>query len=172
MKIRYPSGSFIHRTRVGGRSRFGVRLALSLPKGGSVAAFANDPHLPIERPPGTANKAARQSLFPTIWSGYNDYSLTFGVTMKQIRASVFKARCLKIMSEIQSTGEPVVVTKRGARAFGLRRPGARLQEEGSRRATRSWRLASDRRSARPTCWQRPTKSRPRPGAGAGAASRG
>ena len=33
--------------------------------------------------------------------------------MKQIRASVFKARCLKIMSEIQSTGEPVVVTKRG-----------------------------------------------------------
>ena len=34
--------------------------------------------------------------------------------MKQIRASVFKAHCLKIMSEIQSTGEPVVVTKRGA----------------------------------------------------------
>ena len=34
--------------------------------------------------------------------------------MKQIRASVFKARCLKIMNEIQSTGEPVVVTKRGA----------------------------------------------------------
>jgi prevent-host-death family protein len=34
--------------------------------------------------------------------------------MKQIRASVFKARCLKIMNEVQSTGEPVVVTKRGA----------------------------------------------------------
>jgi prevent-host-death family protein len=34
--------------------------------------------------------------------------------MKQIRASVFKARCLKIMNEIQSTGEPVIVTKRGA----------------------------------------------------------
>jgi prevent-host-death family protein len=34
--------------------------------------------------------------------------------MRQIRASVFKARCLKIMNEIQSTGEPVVVTKRGA----------------------------------------------------------
>lgn len=33
--------------------------------------------------------------------------------MRQIRASVFKARCLKIMNEIQSTGEPVVVTKRG-----------------------------------------------------------
>jgi prevent-host-death family protein len=34
--------------------------------------------------------------------------------MKQIRASLFKARCLKIMEEIQSTGEPVVITKRGA----------------------------------------------------------
>ena len=34
--------------------------------------------------------------------------------MKQIRASVFKARCLKIMAEIQSTGEPIIVTKRGA----------------------------------------------------------
>ena len=33
--------------------------------------------------------------------------------MKQIRASIFKARCLKIMNEIQSTGEPVVITKRG-----------------------------------------------------------
>jgi prevent-host-death family protein len=34
--------------------------------------------------------------------------------MKQIRASIFKARCLKIMNEVQSTGEPVLVTKRGA----------------------------------------------------------
>jgi prevent-host-death family protein len=34
--------------------------------------------------------------------------------MKQVHASAFKARCLKIMNEIQSTGEPVVVTKRGA----------------------------------------------------------
>ncbi len=34
--------------------------------------------------------------------------------MKQIHASLFKARCLKIMNEIQSTGEPVVVTKRGS----------------------------------------------------------
>ncbi len=33
--------------------------------------------------------------------------------MKQIRASVFKARCLAIMDKIQSTGEPVIVTKRG-----------------------------------------------------------
>lgn len=34
--------------------------------------------------------------------------------MKQMRASLFKARCLKIMDDIQATGEPVVITKRGA----------------------------------------------------------
>jgi prevent-host-death family protein len=34
--------------------------------------------------------------------------------MKQIRASLFKARCLKIMEEVKSTGEPVIITKRGA----------------------------------------------------------
>lgn len=33
--------------------------------------------------------------------------------MKQIRASLFKARCLRLMEEVQSTGEPVVVTKHG-----------------------------------------------------------
>jgi prevent-host-death family protein len=33
--------------------------------------------------------------------------------MKQMRASAFKARCLKVMNEIQATGEPVIVTKRG-----------------------------------------------------------
>jgi prevent-host-death family protein len=33
--------------------------------------------------------------------------------MKQMRASVFKARCLSVMSDIQATGEPVIVTKRG-----------------------------------------------------------
>lgn len=33
--------------------------------------------------------------------------------MKQMRASVFKARCLSVMDDIQATGEPVVVTKRG-----------------------------------------------------------
>ena len=33
--------------------------------------------------------------------------------MKQMRASVFKARCLAVMDDIQATGEPVVVTKRG-----------------------------------------------------------
>jgi prevent-host-death family protein len=34
--------------------------------------------------------------------------------MKQMRASLFKARCLKIMDDVKATGEPVVVTKRGA----------------------------------------------------------
>jgi prevent-host-death family protein len=33
--------------------------------------------------------------------------------MKQMRASAFKARCLSVMNEIQATGEPVIVTKRG-----------------------------------------------------------
>jgi prevent-host-death family protein len=33
--------------------------------------------------------------------------------MKQIRASAFKTQCLKVMDEIQATGEPVIVTKRG-----------------------------------------------------------
>jgi prevent-host-death family protein len=33
--------------------------------------------------------------------------------MKQMRASVFKAQCLKVMSRVQKTGEPVIVTKRG-----------------------------------------------------------
>ena len=33
--------------------------------------------------------------------------------MKQMRASVFKAQCLAVMDDIQATGEPVVVTKRG-----------------------------------------------------------
>jgi prevent-host-death family protein len=33
--------------------------------------------------------------------------------MKEIRASVFKSRCLTIMDKVQSTGEPVIITKRG-----------------------------------------------------------
>ena len=33
--------------------------------------------------------------------------------MKQMRASVFKARCLSIMNDVQATGESVIVTKRG-----------------------------------------------------------
>jgi prevent-host-death family protein len=33
--------------------------------------------------------------------------------MKTIPAGQFKARCLKIMDEVQSTREPVVITKKG-----------------------------------------------------------
>jgi prevent-host-death family protein len=33
--------------------------------------------------------------------------------MKHMGASVFKARCLRVIADIQATGEPVVVTKRG-----------------------------------------------------------
>lgn len=33
--------------------------------------------------------------------------------MKRMRASVFKARCLSVMNDVQATGEPVIVTKRG-----------------------------------------------------------
>ncbi len=33
--------------------------------------------------------------------------------MKQMRASVFKARCLSVMNDVQAIGEPIIVTKRG-----------------------------------------------------------
>ena len=34
--------------------------------------------------------------------------------MKQMPAGAFKARCLAVMKKVQATGEPVIVTKRGA----------------------------------------------------------
>ena len=33
--------------------------------------------------------------------------------MKQMSAGVFKARCLAVMKQVQATGEPVIVTRRG-----------------------------------------------------------
>ncbi len=36
-----------------------------------------------------------------------------GEAMRTIKASEFKAKCLKIMDEVAATGEPVVITKRG-----------------------------------------------------------
>ncbi len=33
--------------------------------------------------------------------------------MKEVKASVFKARCLQIMDEVAETREPVVITKHG-----------------------------------------------------------
>lgn len=34
--------------------------------------------------------------------------------MKRISAGEFQARCLEVIREVQATGEPVVITKRGA----------------------------------------------------------
>jgi prevent-host-death family protein len=34
--------------------------------------------------------------------------------MKKIAAGKFKSKCLSIMKQVQATGEPVLVTKRGA----------------------------------------------------------
>ncbi len=34
--------------------------------------------------------------------------------MKKMPAGEFKARCLAVMDDVQATGEPVVITKRGA----------------------------------------------------------
>ncbi len=33
--------------------------------------------------------------------------------MKQMPAGVFKAQCLEVMDQVQHSGEPVVITKRG-----------------------------------------------------------
>ena len=33
--------------------------------------------------------------------------------MKKIAAGAFKARCLKLMDEVQQTREPIVITKKG-----------------------------------------------------------
>jgi prevent-host-death family protein len=46
--------------------------------------------------------------------------------MKAMRAGEFKARCLKLMDEVQKTREPLVITKRGkpvARLFPANKPG-------------------------------------------------
>lgn len=40
--------------------------------------------------------------------------------MKEITATQFRARCLRLLDEVAETGEPVVITKRG-------RPVARLE---------------------------------------------
>ena len=34
--------------------------------------------------------------------------------MKRMSAGEFQARCLKVIREVQATGEPVVITKQGA----------------------------------------------------------
>jgi prevent-host-death family protein len=47
--------------------------------------------------------------------------------MRTIAAGEFKAKCLAVMDEVQATGQPVVVTKRG-------KPVARLTPVGPTRA--------------------------------------
>ena len=49
---------------------------------------------------------------PICYCGY-DYSHNTGDTMRTVKASEFKAKCLKIMDEVAATGEPVVITKYG-----------------------------------------------------------
>lgn len=43
--------------------------------------------------------------------------------MKVIKASEFKAKCLKLMDEVEKTGEPLIITKHG-------RPVAKLMPAG------------------------------------------
>ncbi len=40
--------------------------------------------------------------------------------MKTIKASEFKAKCLKLMDEVAETGEPLVITKNGRPVAELR----------------------------------------------------
>jgi prevent-host-death family protein len=37
--------------------------------------------------------------------------------MKQMAAGKFKARCLSVMDDVNATGEPVIITKRGTPAI-------------------------------------------------------
>lgn len=49
--------------------------------------------------------------------------------MRQVKASEFKAKCLKLIDDVNETGQPIIITKRG-------KPVARLARErpsGSRR---------------------------------------
>jgi prevent-host-death family protein len=47
--------------------------------------------------------------------------------MRTIKASEFKARCLKLMDEVADTGEPLVITKNG-------KPVAQLGPVGKRKS--------------------------------------
>ena len=49
----------------------------------------------------------------------HDYSHIIYCSMRVIKASEFKAKCLKIMDEVPATGETVVITKNGIPITGL-----------------------------------------------------
>jgi len=38
---------------------------------------------------------------------------TIGGSVKEIKASEFKAKCLKLMDQVAETGEPMIITKNG-----------------------------------------------------------
>jgi len=48
--------------------------------------------------------------------------------LKEIKASEFKAKCLKLMSQVAETGEPMIITKNG-------RPMCRLEPYRARPTT-------------------------------------
>ena len=58
--------------------------------------------------------------------------------MREIKASEFKAKCLKLIDEVNETGEPIVITKRGKTV-------ARLE---AARPARVIHLAAARRSSK------------------------
>jgi prevent-host-death family protein len=51
--------------------------------------------------------------------------------MKEITATQFKARCLRLLDEVAETGEPVVITKRGRPVARLEPPVRPADLEGS-----------------------------------------
>jgi prevent-host-death family protein len=56
----------------------------------------------------------RQIPTGVAWSCYDDHGYEEKISMRKIAAGTFKARCLRIMQQVQATGETVMVTKRGA----------------------------------------------------------
>ncbi|SOB80116.1 prevent-host-death family protein [Sphingomonas guangdongensis] len=51
--------------------------------------------------------------------------------MKYISAAEFKAKCLKLMDEVQATGEPITVTKRGKPVAVLQPPVSASHDDGA-----------------------------------------
>ncbi|HEX8443393.1 MAG TPA: type II toxin-antitoxin system Phd/YefM family antitoxin [Allosphingosinicella sp.] len=50
---------------------------------------------------------------------------------RMIGAAEFKAKCLRILDEVERTGEPVTITKRG-RAVGELRPAGQQERKGAK----------------------------------------
>jgi prevent-host-death family protein len=58
-----------------------------------------------------------------MWSYYYDH-IAGGVPMRTMQATKFKSQCLAVIDEVQKTGQPLVITKRG-------KPVVRLVPEGN-----------------------------------------